>query len=51
MRKKELICNNKKNSSICPEELRTRTEEVGLKVVSIKHTKRSHKWLVGIFRK
>ncbi|HOY46029.1 MAG TPA: methyltransferase domain-containing protein [Candidatus Dojkabacteria bacterium] len=33
------------------EELRTRTEEVGLKVVSIKHTKRSHKWLVGIFRK
>jgi SAM-dependent methyltransferase len=33
------------------EELRSRAEQAGLKVVSIKHTKRSHKWLVGIFRK
>ncbi len=33
------------------EELTNRAEKAGLKVVKIDHTKRSHKWLIGVFQK
>ncbi len=34
-----------------PEELTKRAEQAGFKVVKIDHTKRSHKWLIGVFKK
>ncbi len=33
------------------DELEDRAERVGLKLVKIDHTKRSHKWLIGVFKK
>ncbi len=33
------------------EELIKRSQKAGLKVVKIDHTKRSHKWIVGVFRR
>lgn len=33
------------------EELTERAERAGLKLVKIDHTKRSHKWLIGVFEK
>lgn len=33
------------------EELRNRAEQSGLKVVKFDHTKRSHKWIIAVFRK
>lgn len=34
-----------------PEELTERANKAGLEVVKIDHTKRSHKWLIGVFKK
>ncbi len=34
-----------------PTELISRAEKAGLELVKIDHSKRSHKWLVGVFRK
>ena len=34
-----------------PQELQDRAEKVGLKLVKIDHTQRSHKWLIGVFKK
>ena len=33
------------------EELTNRAEKAGMKVIKIDHTKRSHKWLIGVFQK
>ncbi len=34
-----------------PEELTQRASKVGLEMIKIDHTKRSHKWLIGVFKK
>jgi hypothetical protein len=34
-----------------PEELTNRAQKAGLTLIKLDHTKRSHKWLVGVFKK
>ncbi len=34
-----------------PDELTNRAEKAGLKLVKLDHTKRSHRWLVGVYKK